>query len=179
MKLDTNDKIVGVKICKNDQDIILSTKFGKCIRFESKKLRVFKGRSSKGIRGINLADKDEIVSLSIIDSLKEKQSDDKFILSITENGFGKITSHKDFRVTNRGGKGIVGIKNSPRNGNVSSSFPVFKGDQILISTNKGRVIRIPVKEVSLVGRNTQGSRIQKLTGDEKVVSANKLEDNLI
>ena len=61
----------------------------------------------------------------------------------------------------------------------SSSFPVFKGDQILMSTNKGRVIRISVKEVSLVGRNTQGSRIQKLTGDEKVVSANKLEDNLI
>ena len=179
MKLDTNDKIIGVKICKNDQDIILSTKFGKCIRFESKKLRVFKGRSSKGIRGINLADNDEIVSLSIIDSLNQKKSDDKFILSITENGFGKITSHKDFRVTNRGGKGIVGIKNSPRNGNVSSSFPVFKGDQILISTNKGRVIRIPVKEVSLIGRNTQGSRIQKLTGEEKVVSANKLEDNLI
>ncbi len=179
MKLDTNDKIVGVKICKNDQDIILSTKLGKCIRFQSKKLRVFKGRSSKGIRGINLADNDEIVSLSIIDGLKEKKSDDKFILSITENGFGKITSHKDFRVTNRGGKGIVGIKNSPRNGNVSSSFPVFKGDQILISTNKGRVIRIPVKEVSLVGRNTQGSRIQKLTGDEKVVSTIKLDDNLI
>ena len=67
MKLDTNDKIVGVKICKDDQDIILNTKFGKCIRFESKKLRVFKGRSSKGIRGINLADKDSIVSLSIID----------------------------------------------------------------------------------------------------------------
>ena len=179
MKLDTNDKIIGVKICREDQDIILSTKFGKCIRFESKKLRIFKGRSSKGIRGINLADKDEIVTLSIIDSLKQKKSEDKFILSITENGFGKITSHKDFRVTNRGGKGIVGIKNSTRNGNVSSAFPVFKGDQILISTNKGRVIRIPVNEVSLIGRNTQGSRIQKLTGDEKVVSANKLEDNLI
>ena len=70
MKLDNNDKIVGVKICKDDQDIILSTKFGKCIRFEAKKLRVFKGRSSKGIKGIDLASNDQIVSLSVIDNDK-------------------------------------------------------------------------------------------------------------
>ena len=101
MKLDTNDKIVGVKICKEDQDIILSTKFGKCIRFESKKLRIFKGRSSKGIKGIVLAPNDEIVSLSIIDNDKktkngkskdeksEIKAKEKFILSITENGYGK------------------------------------------------------------------------------------------
>tara|TARA_B100000686_G_scaffold342375_1_gene421394 strand:+ start:334 stop:2898 length:2565 start_codon:yes stop_codon:yes gene_type:complete len=187
MKLDSNDKIIGVKICKDDQDIILSTKFGKCIRFESKKLRVFKGRSSKGIRGINLSDNDSIVSLSIIDhdkkSKKESKSEikskEKFILSITENGYGKRTSHYDFRVTNRGGKGIIGIVNSTRNGNVSSSFPVFEGDQILISTDKGRVIRTSVKEIRVAGRNTQGVRIIKLSGDEKVVSAIKLDDNLI
>jgi len=190
MKLETGDKIVGVKICREDQDIILSTNFGKCIRFESKKLRVFKGRSSKGIRGINLAEKDSIVSLSIIDhdkniskngknSSAELKAKEKFILSITENGFGKRTSHYDFRVTNRGGKGIIGIVNSPRNGNVTSSFPVFEGDQILISTNKGRVIRTSVKEIRVAGRNTQGVRIIKLSGEEKVVSAIKLEDNLI
>ncbi len=190
MKLDGNDKIIGVKICKDDQDIILSTKLGKCIRFESRKLRVFKGRSSKGIRGINLSDKDSIVSLSIINhdnkkNLKNKatqvelKAKEKFILSITENGYGKRTSHYDFRVTNRGGKGIIGIVNSARNGNVSSSFPVYEGDQILISTNKGRVIRTAVKEIRVAGRNTQGVRIIKLTGDEKVVSAIKLEDNLI
>ena len=191
MKLDSDDKIIGVKICKDDQDIILSTNFGKCIRFESKKLRVFKGRSSKGIRGINLADKDSIVSLSIInhdqkiskkstkDAKSEHNAKEKFILSITENGYGKRTSHYDFRVTNRGGKGIIGIVNSSRNGNVSSSFPVFEGDQILISTNKGRVIRTAVKEIRVAGRNTQGVRIIKLSGDEKVVSAIKLDDNLI
>ncbi len=192
MKLDSDDKIIGVKICTDNQDIMLNTKFGKCIRFESKKLRVFKGRSSKGIRGINLAEKDTIVSLSIIDNddikkSKSKTKDEKyefkakekFILSITENGYGKRTSHYDFRVTNRGGKGIIGIVNSPRNGNVSSSFPVFEGDQILISTNKGRVIRTAVKEIRIAGRNTQGVRIIKLTGDEKVVSAIKLDDNLV
>ena len=190
MKLDNDDKIIGVKICKDFQDIILSTKFGKCIRFESKKLRVFKGRSSKGIRGINLADKDSIVSLSIIDHDKQKKSSnkdkmaeikarEKFILSITENGYGKRTTHYDYRVTNRGGKGIIGIVNSPRNGNVSSSFPVYEGDQIMISTNKGRVIRTAVKEIRVAGRNTQGVRIIKLSGDEKVVSAIKLDDNLV
>ena len=192
MKLDTNDKIVGVKICKDDQDIILSTKFGKCIRFESKKLRVFKGRSSKGIKGIVLSPNDEIVSLSIIDNDKnlkngkksktdkaENLAREKFILSITQNGFGKKTPHLDYRVTNRGGKGIIGIINSPRNGNISSSFPVYNGDEILISTDKGRVIRVAVKEIRTAGRNTQGVRIIKLSGEEKVVSANKIDDNLI
>jgi DNA gyrase subunit A len=192
MKLDDNDKIVGVKICQDDQDVILSTKLGKCIRFEAKKLRVFKGRSSKGIKGIELAPKDEIVSLSVIDNEKvtkkgKKSKDEKseiiakegFVLSITENGYGKKTSHFDYRVTNRGGKGIIGIVNSPRNGNITSSFPVYEGDEILISTNKGRVIRVAVKEIRTAGRNTQGVRIIKLSGEEKVVSAIKIDDNLI
>ncbi len=192
MKLDNNDKIVGVKICKDDQDIILSTKFGKCIRFEAKKLRVFKGRSSKGIKGIELAPNDQIVSLSVIDNDKmnkngkkskdeksELKAKEKFVLSISENGYGKKTSHIDYRVTNRGGKGIIGIVNSPRNGNITSSFPVFEGDEILISTNKGRVIRVAVKEIRTAGRNTQGVRIIKLSGEEKVVSAIKIDDNLI
>ncbi len=192
MKLDNNDKIVGVKICKDDQDIILSTKFGKCIRFEAKKLRVFKGRSSKGIKGIELATNDQIVSLSVINNDKTKKNGKKsedekseikakerFVLSISENGYGKKTSHTDYRVTNRGGKGIIGIVNSPRNGNITSSFPVFEGDEILISTNKGRVIRVAVKEIRTAGRNTQGVRIIKLSGEEKVVSAIKIDDNLI
>ena len=192
MKLDNNDKIVGVKICQDDQDVILSTKFGKCIRFESKKLRIFKGRASKGIKGIELAENDQIVSLSVMDNDKIKKSSnkskdekleikakEKFVLSISENGFGKKTSHLDYRVTNRGGKGIIGIVNSPRNGNITSSFPIHEGDEILISTNKGRVIRVAVREIRTAGRNTQGVRIIKLSGEEKVVSAIKIEDNLI
>ena len=193
MKLDTNDKIIGVKICKDDQDIMLSTKLGKCIRIESKKLRIFKGRSSKGIKGINLASNDSIVSLSIIahdekskingkikkEEKLEIKAKEKFILSITENGYGKRTSHYEFRVTGRGGKGIIGIKNSSRNGNVAASFPVYEGDAILISTNKGKEIRCPVKEIRVAGRDTQGVRIIKLSGEEKVVSAIKIDDNLI
>ena len=187
MKLDQGDKIAGVQICRNDQDIILSTSSGKSIRFESNKLRVFKGRSSKGIRGINLADGDKIVSLSIIDHIKQsnkskkndKNTAEKYILSVTENGYGKRTPHFDYRVTNRGGKGIINIVTSQRNGNVSSSFPVSPEDEIIISTDKGKVIRTNVKEIRIAGRNTQGVRIIKLSNNEKVVSAIKIDDNFI
>jgi DNA gyrase subunit A len=113
------------------------------------------------------------------DDKSEIKAIEKFVLSISENGYGKKTSHVDYRVTNRGGKGIIGIVNSPRNGNITSSFPVFDGDEILISTNKGRVIRVAVKEIRTAGRNTQGVRIIKLSGEEKVVSAIKIDDNLI
>ena len=113
------------------------------------------------------------------DEKSELIAKQKFILSISENGFGKKTSHYDYRTTNRGGKGIIGIINSPRNGNIASSFPVNEGDEIMISTNKGRVIRLSVKEIRTAGRNTQGVRIIKLSGDEKVVSAIKIDDNLL
>ena len=189
MKLETNDKIVGVKICRDDQDIMMSTKKGKCIRFMSKKLRLFKGRSSKGIRGIQLNTDDKVISLSILDNPKIdnqtiKQNEkikngiNKFILSVTENGFGKRSSYLDYRVTNRGGKGIIGIINSPRNGNISASLIIGEEDEILLSTDKGSIMRCAVKEIRVAGRNTQGVRIKKLSGNEKVVSVIKIEDNI-
>ena len=92
----------------------------------------------------------------------------------------KVDPEKIYSISEAlGGKGIIGIVNSPRNGNITSSFPVFEGDEILISTNKGRVIRVAVKEIRTAGRNTQGVRIIKLSGEEKVVSAIKIDDNLI
>ena len=189
MKLSENDTIVGVKICNDDQDILLSTKFGKCIRFMSKKLRLFKGRSSKGIRGIQLKEKDKIISISILDNPKInnniikkdekiKKGIDKFILSVSENGYGKRTSFLEYRVTNRGGKGIIGVINSPRNGNISSSLVVSEEDEIILSTDKGSFMRCAVSEIRVAGRNTQGVRIKKLKGEEKVVSVIKIEDNI-
>ena len=189
MKLESNDKIIGVKICRDDQDIMISTKNGKCIRFMAKKLRLFKGRSSKGIRGIQLSDNDKAISLSILDTPKIdskiinkdekiKKGLEKYILSITENGYGKRTSFLEFRVTNRGGKGIIGIINSPRNGNVASTLVVEENDEIVLSTDKGSVMRCFVKEIRVAGRNTQGVTIKKLSGNEKVVSAFKIEDNI-
>ena len=190
MKLDQDDKIIGVKICKEDQDILLSTKFGKCIRFKSKKLRLFKGRSSKGIKGIQLKDNDKVISLSILENTqinlknnqknsKSKTLSDLYILSVTENGYGKRTSYSDYRVTNRGGKGIIGIINSSRNGDISSTLVVNETDEILLSTDKGSIMRCAVKEIRIGGRNTQGVRIKKLNGSEKVVSVIKIEDNII
>ena len=189
MKLDQDDKIIGVKICRDDQDILLSTQFGKCIRFKSKKLRLFKGRSSKGIKGIQLNDKDKVISISILDNSKIdsktinkdkkiKNGVDKFILSVSENGYGKRSSYLDYRVTNRGGKGIIGIINSPRNGNIASSLVVNETDEIILSTDKGSIMRCAVKEIRVAGRNTQGVRIKKLSGSEKVVSVIKIEDNI-
>jgi len=198
MKLDGDDKIIGVKISREDQDAILSTQLGKCIRFKSKKIRIFKGRSSKGIKGIELGSGDKVMSLSVLNAVdinpktakkllkngagdKDKKSEiiakQKYILSITKNGFGKRTSFYDYRVTNRGGKGIIGIVASSRNGDVAASFPVNEGDEIILSTDKGKVIRCAVKEIRIAGRNTQGVRIFKLSGEEKVVSAIKIDDN--
>jgi len=164
----------------------------------SKKLRIFKGRSSKGIKGIELGSDDNVISLSALNPVdinpktakkllkngaadKAKKSEviarQKYILTITENGFGKRTSFYDYRVTNRGGKGIIGIVASSRNGNVAASFPVDEDDEIILSTDKGKVIRCAVKEIRIAGRNTQGVRILKVSGDEKVVSAIKVDHN--
>jgi DNA gyrase subunit A len=189
MKLDQDDRIIGVKICRDDQDILLSTQFGKCIRFKSKKLRLFKGRASKGIKGIKLSDKDKVISVSILDNTKLdpktinkdkkiKSGVNKYILSVSENGYGKRSSYLDYRVTNRGGKGIIGIINSPRNGNISSSLVVSETDEIILSTDKGSIMRCAVREIRVAGRNTQGVRIKKLSGSEKVVSVIKIEDNI-
>tara|TARA_S200000501_G_scaffold237800_1_gene222935 strand:+ start:2262 stop:4835 length:2574 start_codon:yes stop_codon:yes gene_type:complete len=190
MKLDQDDKIIGVKICKDNQDILLSSKFGKSIRFNSKKLRLFKGRSSKGIKGVQLKDNDKVISLSILDNpnitqkvlnkdKKIKNGVEKYILSVSENGFGKRSSDLDYRVTNRGGKGIIGIINSPRNGNIAATLVVDHTDEIILSTDKGSIMRCAVKEIRVAGRNTQGVRIKKLSGSEKVVSVIKIEDNII
>ena len=138
-------------------------------------------------KSLNIFDK--VISLSILDNTqinsktinadkKIKDAVDKFILSVSENGYGKRSSYLDYRVTNRGGKGIIGIINSPRNGNIASSIVVNDSDEILLSTDKGSIMRCAVKEIRIAGRNTQGVRIKKLSGTEKVVSVIKIEDNI-
>mgnify|MGYP001486683193 CR=1 FL=1 len=99
---------------------------------------------------------------------KIKSGVDKFILSVSENGYGKRSSYLDYRVTNRGGKGIIGIINSPRNGNVSSTLVVNESDEIILSTDKGSIMRCAVKEIRIAGRNTQGVRVIKLKANEKL-----------
>ena len=155
----------------------------------SKKLRLFKGRSSNGIRGINHSENDKVISMAVLDTIKFdkkviksdekiKKGINKYVLSVSENGYGKRTSFMDFRVTNRGGKGIIGIINSDRNGDIASNLVVGEEDEIIISTDKGSIMRCAVKEIRIAGRNTQGVRIKKLSGNEKVVSVIKIEDNI-
>jgi DNA gyrase subunit A len=217
MKLEENDTIVGIKIIEDDDDFLLSTEKGKSLRVQSKKLRLFKGRSSKGIKGISLKKDDKIISLSILKSVKissdearayikasrlekdidepledesektklvklsKKQFDDfknkeQYILTITENGFGKRSSAYEYRVSGRGGQGIINIITSERNGLVASTFTINHEDQIMLITDKGQAIRCNVKDIRITGRNTQGVRVFSLAKDEKVVSAARIED---
>ena len=217
MKLSDSNKIVGVKICTENDDVLLSTKEGKCIRTPVSKLRTTKSRSSIGVRGIKLAKNDSIISLSILshldvtsseakaylkmnkatkedsddneddsrediediklseDRFQEMKACEQFVLTVTENGFGKRTSSYQFRVTNRGGSGIMCITTSSRNGNVLASFPVGHDDDIMLITKSGQLIRCPVIDIRVAGRNTQGVSIFKTSDSEKVVSASRVE----
>ena len=217
MKLSDSTKIVGVKICTENDDVLLSTKEGKCIRTPVSKLRTTKSRSSIGVRGIKLAENDSIISLSILshldvtsseakaylkmnkatkedsddneddsrediediklseDRFQEMKACEQFVLTVTENGFGKRTSSYQFRVTNRGGSGIMCITTSSRNGNVLASFPVGHDDDIMLITKSGQLIRCPVIDIRVAGRNTQGVSIFKTSDSEKVVSASRVE----
>ena len=183
MKLDKDDEIVSVKLIKGNDDIMINSYLGKSLRVNNKKIRLFKGRSSKGVKGISLKKNDKVISLSILnkniissnkDELKAKE---QFILSITENGYGKRSSSYEFRETGRGGQGIINISTSVRNGNVAASFPIYPDDDIMLVTDKGQMIRVKVSEIRVAGRNTQGVRIFKTGNDEKVVTAVRLTDN--
>ena len=183
MKLDKGDEIVSVKLLKGNDDIMINSFLGKSLRVNSKKIRLFKGRSSKGVKGINLKNNDKVISLSILkpniisSNKDEMKSKEEFILTITENGYGKRSSSYEFRETGRGGQGIINISTSERNGNVAASFPINAEDDIMLVTNKGQMIRVKVSEIRIAGRNTQGVRIFKTAPDEKVVTAVRLADS--
>lgn len=222
MRLDEDDEMVGVNVCADDEHILLAAKEGKCIRFPVDAVRVFKSRTSDGVRGMKLAGADKVISMSVVNgadsdmdirgeylripaderasissaiddedisdeevrALAEKvdstldtdtiikwAQDEQFILTVTENGFGKRSSSHEYRITNRGGQGVVNIVMSERNGNVVASFPVSDNDHIMLITDKGKLIRCPVHDIRITGRNTQGVTLFKTASDEKVVSA--------
>ena len=210
MKLEKDDQIVSVKIIKKDDDVMLNTYLGKSLRINSNKIRIFKGRSSKGIKGINLKKDDRVISLTVLNHvkissdeskafIKKSRNDDdevedtsykisskkfeefklkeEFILTITENGYGKRSSSYEFRESGRGGQGIINIVTSERNGNVAASYSVKNDDDIMLITDGGQMIRCKVSEIRITGRNTQGVRIFKVDNGEKVVSSVCLADN--
>jgi DNA gyrase subunit A len=232
MKLEEGDALIGVNLCGEKDDIMLSTKSGKCIRFPVEKLRIFQSRNSTGVRGIKLEAKNKVIAMSVLkhsesdSEIKEKylkiplekrlelraalihnkkllenpQEDllvqqlpvpqikacelsqekveimalqEEFILTITENGFGKRSSAYEYRITNRGGSGITNIITSKRNGEVVASFPIEGNDQVMIITDKGTLIRTEVTAVRITGRNTQGVTLIKAK-DEAVVSVARI-----
>jgi len=218
MKLEeSGDRLIGVDTCSDQNDVLLSTKQGKCIRFEVSDVRVFQSRSSVGVRGIKLAEGDEVISMSILkhvdfdtesrdsylraakklrgsdeadeaaaeegvenaasstkvltdEEFKRFAAAEEFILTATRNGFGKRTSAYEYRITGRGGQGIVSIATSKRNGEVVASFPVADADQLMMITDAGRLIRIPVEDIRVAGRSTQGVTLFATGEDEHVTS---------
>lgn len=235
MKLDEGDHIVDVQICTENDDVLLTTAAGQCIRFAVPEVRVFKGRDSTGVRGINLAKGDEVISLAILrhldatpderaaylkraaimrraagaegdeaaepvvesadaeeaaagdielglDRYAEMDAANQFILTISEKGYGKRTSSFEYRVTGRGGKGIVAMVVNDRNGRLVASFPAVDSDQLMLVTNGGQVIRVrvdagPDNRIRIAGRSTQGVTVFNTAKGEKVVSVECIGDD--
>ncbi|MGB1183253.1 MAG: DNA gyrase subunit A [Candidatus Puniceispirillaceae bacterium] len=176
MKLDEDDSLIGVLPCQDADNVLLASRNGKAIRFAVNEVRVFKGRGSVGVRGMRLLNEDYLVSMCVI-----KDPEREFVLSITENGYGKRTSVEDYRRTGRGGQGVANIETSERNGLVVASFTVFAEDQLMLVTDAGKVIRIRVDggegdTIRVAGRKTQGVRLFEVDGAEKVVSVGVIRD---
>ena len=226
MKLEEGDRIVRVAICKPDDNVLLTTAAGRCIRFPVDDVRVFQGRNSTGVRGIRLEDGDEVISMAILlhveaspgeraaylkqalavrrapgadaadNGAPEAEAEEsaeavdlspqryaelggaeQFVLTVSERGFGKRSSSYDYRISGRGGKGIVAMIVNDRNGRLVASFAVEESDQIMLVTDGGKLIRCPVDDVRIAARNTQGVRIFKTEESEKVVSVERVPDD--
>lgn len=165
--LDESDELIGVEMTDGIQQIILATKRGLAVRFDEKNVRAT-GRSAQGVRGISLKENDEVIGMVVASVVA---SDEKTLLSVTENGYGKRTQLNDYRLINRGGSGVINIQCSERNGGVVAVCPVIDNDEIMFISKNGIIIRVPASDISIIGRNTQGVRMMKLEANDKVVSA--------
>lgn len=160
------DRLVGALMSSGSDDILICTKDGMSIRFPETDVRPM-GRTARGVKGIDLSDGDRVVSLDLVDP-------DAQLLSVSEFGYGKRTSAEEYRVQSRGGKGIITIKTTERNGSVVSALQVRDSDEIMIMTSGGKLIRMKVKEISVIGRNTQGMRLISLDEGERVSSVARI-----
>ncbi len=166
LSIEDDDELVAVMHAKGDEDVIIGTSQGMAIRFDQKEVRSM-GRAAFGVKGITLEQGDRVVGA-------ELARPGATLLTMTENGYGKRTAIEEYRLTHRGGKGVIDIKTGDRNGNVVAMLQVTDADQVMIITNKGTLIRSRVADVSIIGRNTQGVRVMSLSQDgEKVVGATR------
>jgi DNA gyrase subunit A len=196
MKLDAGDKLIAVQDCTDQHDVLLAARNGKCIRFPVPDVRVFASRDSDGVRGIRLDTDDEVISMSILRHVDfDSETRDAYlrgelpvlemerllaleehILTVSQNGYGKRTSAYEYRITGRGGSGIANIDLTEKTGPVVASFPVRHEDEIMLVTNAGKLIRIPVDDIRIAGRKTQGVTLLRTADDESVVSVAGLGD---
>lgn len=167
-KIEEGDEVVSVKLTSGKEDIFITTAEGQSIRFKEDDVRAT-GRATYGVRGITLGKGDEVVAMESI-------TNDTPILTCTQNGYGKRTELSEYRVQGRGGSGIITIQTTERNGKVVGAMQVADTDDIMMVTDKGKVIRTHAKDIALIGRNTQGVRLISLEKDEKVVSVAKLAE---
>ena len=161
MNIPEDDNLIEVWITDGTCDIILATRDGQAIRFHEVKVRDM-GRGAYGVKGITLVNKDKVIGMVVVKR-------DTTLLSVTENGFGKRTEISDYRVTNRGGKGIINIKTTERNGKVIAIKEVVTDDELMLITQKGIIIRQAVKQIKVIGRATQGVKLINLDEKDKVV----------
>jgi len=205
---DPTDRLIGVELLSENDDVLLATRHGKAIRFMATDVREFQSRTSTGVRGIRLAPGDQVISMSILhrvgttqeereaylrfapwkgekegepslsaERMAELADKEQFILTITENGYGKRSSAYEYRRTNRGGQGITNIDTSPRNGCVVASFPARQGEQLMLVTDQGKMIRTTVGDIRIAGRNTMGVTIFRVAENEHVVSVAKIDES--
>ena len=204
---DSLDRIIGVELLTEEDDVLLATRNGKAIRFLSTDVREFQSRASMGVRGVRLLGDDQVISMSILRRVgttpeereaylrcpawREKDEEcslpperyaelvegEQFLLTVTENGYGKRSSTYEYRRTNRGGQGIINIVTSERNGGVVASFPVKPGQSLMLVTDQGKMIRTTVGDIRIAGRNTQGVTIFNVANNEKVVSVAKVDES--
>ncbi|MDP9412643.1 MAG: DNA gyrase subunit A [Pseudomonadota bacterium] len=204
---DATDRLIGVALLTEEDDVLLATREGRAIRFCATDVREFQSRTSTGVRGITLRKGDEVISLSILkrfpatteerdaylraapwkdneneptlppERMKQFADAEEFILTVTANGYGKRTSAYEYRRTNRGGQGITNIETSARNGCVVASFPAHNGEQLMLVTDQAKLIRTTVGDIRIAGRNTQGVTIFRVNEGEHVVSAARIDEN--
>jgi DNA gyrase subunit A len=193
-------------VLTESDDVLLATRNGKAIRFAATDVREFQSRTSTGVRGVSLGEGDEVISLSILrgfhatteereqylkaaawkegereaalppERMAEFEAAEEFILTVTQNGYGKRTSAYEYRRTNRGGQGITNIVSAGRNGPVVASFPAHSGEQLMLVTDQAKLIRMSVGDVRVTGRNTQGVTLFSVAKDEHVVSAARIDE---
>ena len=204
---DEEDRLIGVALLDESDDVLLATRQGKAIRFAGDDVREFQSRNSTGVRGMRLADGDEVISLSILhkvgttseereaylraapwkdneneptldgERMAELASREEFILTVCANGYGKLSSAYEYRRTGRGGQGITNIDNIGRNGPVVASFPATQAHQLMLVTDQAKLIRMGLDSLRVIGRGSAGVRLFDVAADEHVVSAALIEDS--